>query len=258
MTLCNEITAKSDAETRTNVNNVFAGPAAKPRPEGQSRQLVNAEAAADAHRTKAGKPIKGSKACLPAEAKAKRLKIADALRRRDRKRQKLQKRRTDGSRGRPTSSHAMKEELDPNIVNLVTVLNRFRGICTIGSCGGHANPGQCQWREGTFYVRFEVSWSREGQVSLEFLGWALDACTSNQESPAYLTFAEPRFINPHGPVCYCAIEGRGGVDPEKLAVDLDFMRRTYYENRDNKRLLAKMIARHQATLDLARHIHQDR
>jgi hypothetical protein len=46
------------------------------------------------------------------------------------------------------------DELDSNIVNLVRALNRYPGVMSIGSCGGHeaiTNPSQ--WQAGTWYVK---------------------------------------------------------------------------------------------------------
>ncbi len=42
------------------------------------------------------------------------------------------------------------DELDANIVRLVQALNRYPGVMTVGSCGGHetiTNPSQ--WQAGT-------------------------------------------------------------------------------------------------------------
>lgn len=65
-------------------------------------------------------------------------------------------------------------ELDPNIVALVRVLNRFPGIHTIGSCGGHEDPAPYQVAAGEWWVLFEVDHTEPGWVSLEFLSWVIN------------------------------------------------------------------------------------
>jgi hypothetical protein len=66
------------------------------------------------------------------------------------------------------------DELDPPIVPLVGALNRFPGIRTIGSCGGHSAPERDQAGAGEWWVLFQVDHSEEGWLSLEFLSWLVN------------------------------------------------------------------------------------
>ena len=68
-------------------------------------------------------------------------------------------------------------ELDSNVLNLVRALNAFAGIKTIGSCGGHREPGQAQAREGSWWVTFEIEHSEDGGFALEFLAWLINAAS---------------------------------------------------------------------------------
>jgi tRNA(Phe) wybutosine-synthesizing methylase Tyw3 len=61
------------------------------------------------------------------------------------------------------------EEIDENIITLVNSLNSFEAIKTIGSCGGHEDPTEGQWENGTWYVKFELEESLEGWRTVEFL-----------------------------------------------------------------------------------------
>src|SRR6059058_2913885 len=45
-------------------------------------------------------------------------------------------------------------DLDPNMVSLVKALNSFKAITTVGSCGGHADPGPAQKPLGEWSVTF--------------------------------------------------------------------------------------------------------
>ena len=62
--------------------------------------------------------------------------------------------------------------IDPNVLELVEVLNEIDGIETSGSCGGHISPEKGQESEGSFYVCFDID---TGFLEvLEHLAWAAD------------------------------------------------------------------------------------
>jgi hypothetical protein len=84
-------------------------------------------------------------------------------------------------------------QLDPAIVPLVRVLNRFPAVHTIGSCGGHDEPDAIQADAGAWWVTFAVDHTQAGWVSLEFLAWAINRALA---SPVVLTpNSYPPFLN---------------------------------------------------------------
>src|SRR5690242_14297251 len=62
-------------------------------------------------------------------------------------------------------------DLDRNIVSLVEALNAFRGATTVGSCGGHPDPGPGQKPAGEWTVSFRLAPDNHGWRALEFLAW---------------------------------------------------------------------------------------
>ena len=62
-------------------------------------------------------------------------------------------------------------DLDPNMVSLVEALNSFKAITTVGSCGGHADPGPAQNPLGEWSVAFRLAADEHGWRALEFLAW---------------------------------------------------------------------------------------
>ena len=69
------------------------------------------------------------------------------------------------------SKPLIDEELDPNIRDLVHVLNQIPGVTTIGSCGGHAQATRAQWPADSWYVKFELDTTTE---ALLWLAWAVN------------------------------------------------------------------------------------
>jgi hypothetical protein len=57
--------------------------------------------------------------------------------------------------------------IDPNMRRLVRAMNALPGIRTMGSCGGHDNPGPTQQPAGHWFISFRVAVSRGGMRSLE-------------------------------------------------------------------------------------------
>jgi len=64
--------------------------------------------------------------------------------------------------------------IDVNIYALVKEINRFPGIYTTGSCGGHADPKPGQEDLGHGHVFFKIDNPAKGFRSLDFLAWACD------------------------------------------------------------------------------------
>lgn len=120
-----------------------------------------------------------------------------------------------------------KESLDRNMVRLVRTLNSFPGIRTIGSCGGHPNPGPCQWPEGSFYVKFHVKWTQDGLLALEFLAWLVNTVMVQRTEGrvTLLPVAPPPYLNGPGTCLHFVIEGNDGADPEQLGRDMKEIKR---------------------------------
>ncbi len=88
--------------------------------------------------------------------------------------------------------------IDPPVRNLVRVLNRFPGVQTYTSCGGHPiaerEPGNsCQMAEGTWYVDSHIDRTDEGYASLEFFAWV--AHDLNSVDLLFLPLAKPPWLN---------------------------------------------------------------
>lgn len=117
------------------------------------------------------------------------------------------------------------KELDENVVNLVTALNEFEGIYTVGSCGGHTNNKPYQKPEGEWMVVFQLEFnetevSTEGWFSLEFLVWF---CNNNLARSGYdvniRTFSPPPYLNNPGNSISFILEGKG-VSPDFVVEEL--------------------------------------
>ncbi len=111
----------------------------------------------------------------------------------------------------------MTDNLDANMVRLVASLNRLPGITTVGSCGGHKEPGPGQWPGGTFYLKFRVQFTAEGQESMAKLVWLCnDFCVKGGLAAGTIhldAFAHEPTIE----ALVWVIEGWDGADPEVLA-----------------------------------------
>ena len=117
-------------------------------------------------------------------------------------------------------------ELDTNLVEMVMALNAFEGIKTIGSCGGHDNPGPGQWPKNTWYVKFEISRDDYGWFALEFLAWAINEALVNEHSILFPE-APPPYLNEPGKVLSFVIEGRDS-NPDEIAMILNKWRKEFY------------------------------
>lgn len=120
----------------------------------------------------------------------------------------------------------LAEQLDANIVKLVDALNRYPGLKTIGSCGGHeAITNSSQWSAGTWYVKFELSEDLTGRFVLEFLAWAINGdYRSNGNSVLFMPVSPPPFLNTSGKCLNYTVEGYDKENPDELAAFLDSVR----------------------------------
>jgi hypothetical protein len=119
------------------------------------------------------------------------------------------------------------DELDANIVNLVRALNRYPGVMTVGSCGGHetiTNPSQ--WRAGTWYVKFTLPSGKFGWYLLEHLAWVVNEdYRGSGRNVILLPTSAPPYLNTVGQCLHFVIEGYGGENPDELAEFLDATRK---------------------------------
>jgi hypothetical protein len=128
------------------------------------------------------------------------------------------------------------EKLDPNIVALVEALNAFKGVTTVGSCGGHQDPGPGQRPAGEWIVIFTLAPDVRGWRDLEFLAWLVNNSARRSGSKVCLEpFAAPPYLNTPGECLVFHLSGWGGEDPEGFARMLDeSRRRSYIPPRSNR------------------------
>ena len=100
-------------------------------------------------------------------------------------------------------SKAPYRDLDSNIVVVCKSLNRFRGIYTIGSCGGHADHFPYQLPEGTWQVLFRVTHDEHGWFALEFLTWLVNNHLRRLGHKIVLDlYSAPPYLNEPGKTLY--------------------------------------------------------
>lgn len=105
------------------------------------------------------------------------------------------------------------DQLDPNIVGLVRALNALPGITTIGSCGGHENPGETQRPLGEWFVTFRVLHRRGGWRSLESIAGA----TTLDPWRTRLSAHSSRPGQPSGRSLFFSFQGWENADPQRIA-----------------------------------------
>ena len=108
------------------------------------------------------------------------------------------------------------EELDANIKPLVETVNAFPGLVTVGSCGGHAQPGPGQYPAGTWYVKFDAAHSEIGWRSLEFVAWVTTDLRRGGEGVILEATSPPPYLNSPGACLAFVLSGKD-VDPEFVA-----------------------------------------
>ncbi len=120
-------------------------------------------------------------------------------------------------------------ELDPNILSLVKVLSSFKGITTVGSCGGHQAPDSCQKPSGEWIVSFKLASNDDGWRALEFLAWLVNNDSRRGGLKVDLIpFAAPPYLNTPGECLVFQLSGWGGEDPEEFAKMLSESKRQFY------------------------------
>jgi hypothetical protein len=121
------------------------------------------------------------------------------------------------------------QELDKNIIQLVRALNAFKGITTIGSCGGHAHPkNESQWPKGSWYIKFFVARDEDGRFALEFLAWLINHSMRRGGNQVYLyPTAAPPYLNSPGEELHYVLEGNQ-EGPDEVARLMNQVRKELY------------------------------
>jgi hypothetical protein len=128
-------------------------------------------------------------------------------------------------------------EIDENIVPLVEVINRFDGLYTIGSCGGHQSPRPGQLPANQWSVLFKVDFqqskvspkntiSTDGWIALEFLVWLCHS-TLLDDGVSIVPHSAPPFLNGVGSTLYFCLQAEG-LAPERMVEILENHRAEYF------------------------------
>src|SRR4051794_7344531 len=90
-------------------------------------------------------------------------------------------------------------ELDPNIIALVEALNAFKGVTTVGSCGGHPDRDPGQEPAGEWIVSFRLAPDEHGWRAVEFLACLVNNAPRRSGSKVRLEpFSPPPYLNTPG------------------------------------------------------------
>ena len=112
--------------------------------------------------------------------------------------------------------------IDERVKELVCILNKFKGIETFSSCGGHANPKPSQIGRGRFYVDFWVDPNKTGFGSLE----KINQLVSNIFPTVKIIVGDVGGIEEDDEPCMCfSIQGRDNPGVIALALQ-DCLRRS--------------------------------
>ena len=127
------------------------------------------------------------------------------------------------------STPRSRQAIDASIQYLADAPNAFRGMRTIGSCGGHPQPlTGGRWPAGAWYVEFRVGTDEAGWRALELLAWLMNNASQQGEHHVRLLPAAPPHLNTPGQVLAFALEGFDGDDPNHLAEWLGQLRAKAY------------------------------
>ena len=105
--------------------------------------------------------------------------------------------------------------IDERVKELVCILNKFKGIETFSSCGGHANPKPSQIGRGRFYVDFWVDPNKTGFGSLE----KINQLVSNIFPTVRIIVGDVGGIEEDDEPCMC-FEIQGRANPGMIALAL--------------------------------------
>jgi len=99
------------------------------------------------------------------------------------------------------------DELDPNVRELVRVLNETLGLETTGSCGGHENPNPAQQSAGQWLVTIDRPYTEDGWMDFEFLAWFVNDARRAGAGINLIAAAYPPWLNEPGTTLYFALFG---------------------------------------------------
>jgi hypothetical protein len=124
------------------------------------------------------------------------------------------------------------KEIDTPIAPLVRAVNRFPGIHTVGSCGGHdTTTNASQAPKGHWWLTFQVDHTEEGWISLEFIAWAMRDVSRAGSNVLLQPFSLPPYLNYPGQMLLFQLAlGVESPDdsPDKVADTLAMFRRNWY------------------------------
>jgi hypothetical protein len=134
------------------------------------------------------------------------------------------------------------KDIDPPVRSLVRVLNRFPGVHTYTSCGGHAEiTNSCQEPEGRWYVDSHIDRTDEGWASLEFFAWMqADVFWERETAIEFLPLAKAPYLNMPGQMIFFRW---AGLDPKNSAASADACAETLTEYRKDYYITAHQAAR---------------
>jgi hypothetical protein len=121
--------------------------------------------------------------------------------------------------------------LDPNIASLAGILNSFKGITTVGSCGGHPSRGMEKELTAEWVVIFMVEHSAHGWRALEFLAWLVNNDARRGGAKVRLEpFAPPPYLNSPGHCLVFHLRGWGDEHPEEVARMIAETKHEYFDH----------------------------
>lgn len=146
-------------------------------------------------------------------------------------------------------------EIDLPVRKVCRVLNRFPGIHTYTSCGGHPGPhgnNLCRADEGHWYVDWHAARTDAGLVSLEFMAWIAQDIAPDGVDLCVL--AKAPYLNFPGRMIYYRWAGFDPADPRSTA---DAFAELLTEHRRRYYLTAAHARKLDQFCDCGDHRHQD-
>jgi hypothetical protein len=126
-------------------------------------------------------------------------------------------------------------KIDPNMRDLVKIINSFDGLTTISSCGGHPEPlTEGQWPENSWIVMFKVASNDNGWLAFQFLA---ELISDDRVSGVFLASkaAAVPCLKQNSPEMKLpfAYVGNYCCDPQELAKFIKEVKREYYKTKGN-------------------------